>query len=212
MILSIERPEEVVNLYLHQASFEFGTLSYPDFEDVRDGAAAVFRDGTTTATGSVCRSSGRSRGSGFYPGPHPTSESAPTLSEPAVPCERERHVAALPLRHARRRRHVGGRRHEPRLRRDPPLRGPSSPDSRAAVSRRLQRRACCHSPEHRRPPRPLTRFAGPVRSARARARGMSPPAASSARRAHSQSPAQALTRRRNASSVAQRRAPSSTAT
>ena len=40
----IERPEEVVNLYLHQASFEFGTLSYPDFEDVRDGAAAVFSD------------------------------------------------------------------------------------------------------------------------------------------------------------------------
>ncbi len=40
----IERPEEVVNLYLHQASFEFGTLSYPDFEDVRDGAAEVFGD------------------------------------------------------------------------------------------------------------------------------------------------------------------------
>ena len=40
----IERPEEVVNLYLHQASFEFGTLSYPDFEDVRDGAAEVFSD------------------------------------------------------------------------------------------------------------------------------------------------------------------------
>ena len=40
----IERPEEVVNLYLHQASFEFGTLSYPDFEDVRDGTAEVFSD------------------------------------------------------------------------------------------------------------------------------------------------------------------------
>ena len=40
----IERPEEVVNLYLHQASFEFGTLSYPDFEDVRDGTADVFSD------------------------------------------------------------------------------------------------------------------------------------------------------------------------
>ena len=40
----VERPEEVVNLYLHQASFEFGTLSYPDFEDVRDGAAEVFSD------------------------------------------------------------------------------------------------------------------------------------------------------------------------
>ena len=66
--------------------------------------------GTTTATGSVCRSSGRSRGSGFYPGPHPTSESAPTLSEPAVPCERGRHAAARPRRHARRRRHAGDRR------------------------------------------------------------------------------------------------------
>ena len=61
-------------------------------------------------------------------------------------------------------------------------------------------------------PRPLTRFADPARSARARARGTSPAAASSARRARSQSPAQALTRRRNASSVAQRRARSSTAT
>ena len=40
----IERPKEVVNLYLHQASFEFGTLSYPDFDDVRDGAAEVFSD------------------------------------------------------------------------------------------------------------------------------------------------------------------------
>ena len=40
----IERPEEVVNLYLHQASFGFGALSYPDFEDVRDGAAEVFSD------------------------------------------------------------------------------------------------------------------------------------------------------------------------
>ena len=40
----VERPEEVVNLYLHQASFEFGTLSYPDFEDVRDGTAEVFSD------------------------------------------------------------------------------------------------------------------------------------------------------------------------
>ena len=40
----IERPEEVVNLYLHQASFAFSTLSYPDFEDVRDGTAEVFSD------------------------------------------------------------------------------------------------------------------------------------------------------------------------
>ena len=40
----IERPDEVVNLYLHQASFAFSTLSYPDFEDVRDGATEVFSD------------------------------------------------------------------------------------------------------------------------------------------------------------------------
>ena len=51
----------------------------------------------------------------------------------------------------------------------------------------------------------------PARRARARG-GTSPPTASSARRAHCQSPAQALTRRRNASSVAQHRARSSTAT
>ena len=40
----IERPEEVVNVYLHQASFAFGTLSYPDFEDLRDGTTEVFSD------------------------------------------------------------------------------------------------------------------------------------------------------------------------
>ena len=40
----IERPEEVVNLYLHQASFAYSTFSYPDFEDVRDGTAEVFSD------------------------------------------------------------------------------------------------------------------------------------------------------------------------
>ena len=40
----IDRPEEIVNIYLHQASFAFGTLSYPDYEDVRDGATEVFSD------------------------------------------------------------------------------------------------------------------------------------------------------------------------
>ena len=40
----IDRPEEVVNLYLHQASFAFSTFSYPDFEDVRDGTTDVFSD------------------------------------------------------------------------------------------------------------------------------------------------------------------------
>ena len=40
----VERPEEVVNLYLHEASFAFSPFSYPDFEDVRDGTAEVFSD------------------------------------------------------------------------------------------------------------------------------------------------------------------------
>ena len=38
----IDRPEEVVNLYLHQASFAFSTFSYPDYEDARDGTTEVF--------------------------------------------------------------------------------------------------------------------------------------------------------------------------
>ena len=73
--------------------------------------------GTTTATGSVCRSSGRSRGSGFYPGRALTPRLSPLQRYP-------------------------NRRHEPRLRRDLPLREPSSPESCAAVARRLQRRVC----------------------------------------------------------------------
>ena len=32
------------DLYLHQASFAYSTLSYPDFEDVRDGTVEVFSD------------------------------------------------------------------------------------------------------------------------------------------------------------------------
>ena len=38
----IDRPEEVVNLYMHQSTFRFSTFSYPDFEDVRDGKTDVF--------------------------------------------------------------------------------------------------------------------------------------------------------------------------
>ncbi len=38
----VDRPEEVVNLYLHQASFAYSTFSYPDYEDVRDGTTEVF--------------------------------------------------------------------------------------------------------------------------------------------------------------------------
>ena len=45
--------------------------------------------GTTTATGSICRSSGRSRGPGLIPGPHSTLEvrfnATPTAVEPRQP-------------------------------------------------------------------------------------------------------------------------------
>ena len=44
----IERPEEVVNLYLHQAAFAYSSFSYPDFEDVRDGTTEVFSDVAAT--------------------------------------------------------------------------------------------------------------------------------------------------------------------
>ncbi|MDP7339517.1 MAG: ABC transporter permease, partial [Vicinamibacterales bacterium] len=40
----LERPEELVNLYMHSPTFRFGTLSYPDYEDVRDGTTEVFSD------------------------------------------------------------------------------------------------------------------------------------------------------------------------
>ena len=40
----IDRPSEVVNIYLHQAAFAFSTLSYPDYRDLRDGTPGVFRD------------------------------------------------------------------------------------------------------------------------------------------------------------------------
>ena len=40
--IPVDRPEEMVNLYLHQPSFRFGTFSYPDFEDVRDSTTEVF--------------------------------------------------------------------------------------------------------------------------------------------------------------------------
>ena len=38
----IERPEELVNIYLDQAAFQYSSLSYPDFEDLRDGTNDVF--------------------------------------------------------------------------------------------------------------------------------------------------------------------------
>jgi hypothetical protein len=40
----LERPEELVNIYMHSPTFRFGTLSYPDYEDIRDATTAVFSD------------------------------------------------------------------------------------------------------------------------------------------------------------------------
>ena len=38
----VERPERVVNVYLHQAAFAYSSLSYPEVKDLRDGAGEVF--------------------------------------------------------------------------------------------------------------------------------------------------------------------------
>jgi predicted permease len=38
----IEQPEQVVNVYLHQAAFAYSTLSYPELRDLRDGAGDAF--------------------------------------------------------------------------------------------------------------------------------------------------------------------------
>jgi len=38
----LQDPEALVNLYLHSPTFRFGTFSYPDYEDVRDGTKGVF--------------------------------------------------------------------------------------------------------------------------------------------------------------------------
>ena len=38
----IAQPEELVHLYMHSPTSRFGTFSYPDYEDVRDGTMEVF--------------------------------------------------------------------------------------------------------------------------------------------------------------------------
>ena len=38
----IAQPEQVVNIYLHQAAFAYSTLSYPELRDLRDGAGDAF--------------------------------------------------------------------------------------------------------------------------------------------------------------------------
>ena len=40
--IPLEQPEELVNLYMHSPTSRFGTFSYPDYEDVRDGTTEVF--------------------------------------------------------------------------------------------------------------------------------------------------------------------------
>jgi predicted permease len=40
----IARPEQVVNVYLHQADFAYSTLSYPELRDLRDGTGDAFAD------------------------------------------------------------------------------------------------------------------------------------------------------------------------
>ncbi|MCY4123444.1 MAG: ABC transporter permease, partial [Acidobacteria bacterium] len=75
----VERPEEVVNLYLHQASFEFGTLSYPDFEDVRDGAADVFSDIAASHFVPLTIDRGEGRGVGLAPAEAVTGSYFPML-------------------------------------------------------------------------------------------------------------------------------------
>ncbi|MCY4509954.1 MAG: ABC transporter permease, partial [Acidobacteria bacterium] len=75
----IERPEEVVNLYLHQASFEFGTLSYPDFEDVRDGAAEVFGDIAASHFVPLTIDRGEGKGVGLAPAEAVTGSYFPML-------------------------------------------------------------------------------------------------------------------------------------
>jgi putative ABC transport system permease protein len=38
----IDRPEEIVNFYTHYVAFAFASVSYPNYEDLRDGTTEVF--------------------------------------------------------------------------------------------------------------------------------------------------------------------------
>jgi putative ABC transport system permease protein len=42
--LPVDKPERMVNLYLNQAAFQNGTISYPEFIDLREGTNEVFSD------------------------------------------------------------------------------------------------------------------------------------------------------------------------
>jgi predicted permease len=75
----VERPDEVVNLYLHQASFEFGTLSHPDFEDVRDGTVEVFSDIAASHFVPLTIDRGEGRGVGLAPAEAVTGSYFPML-------------------------------------------------------------------------------------------------------------------------------------
>ena len=46
--LPLERPEELVNVYLHQTDFPYSVLSHPDYDDLLDGTRDVFAQLSTS--------------------------------------------------------------------------------------------------------------------------------------------------------------------
>ena len=87
--------------------------------------------GTTAGTGSVCRSSGRSRGSGGQPGPHPTSESAPYATRtPCPPPAPGPWTPPLPWTHRARPQELGKPRGHGFPQRPPPSSSSSSRSTR----------------------------------------------------------------------------------
>ena len=46
--LPLDRPEELVNVYLDQPDFPFSTLSHPDYDDLVDGTREVFTHVSTS--------------------------------------------------------------------------------------------------------------------------------------------------------------------
>ena len=74
-----ERPEEVVNLFVHQASFAYSRFSYPDFEDVRDGTVEVFSDVAASQLVPVTIYRAEGGGVGIVPGEAVTGNYFPML-------------------------------------------------------------------------------------------------------------------------------------
>ena len=46
--LPLERPEELVNVYLHQTDFPYSVLSHPDYDDLLNGTRDVFAQLSTS--------------------------------------------------------------------------------------------------------------------------------------------------------------------